>query len=191
MSEPQADSVQPPMAGSHPGPGDSPRSNGSTFSPDGDRALLDVDFQNAPVTSVPAIPDVPDIQLPAAVGVAQNARLPAESGQMTQASFHGVIAHQKRSTIFYSMPHVRYLIPIGPRSLFCSDKLCRSVLISEQLQKTRVGEGRTSSPVGPVETFGFSRCGTLGSSACPNGRDLCGGSRAEHGASYRGPARLA
>ncbi|KAH8026547.1 hypothetical protein HPB51_021441 [Rhipicephalus microplus] len=84
------------MAGSHPGPGDSPRSNGSTFSPDGDRALLDADLQNAPVTSVPAIPDVPDIQLPAAAGVAQNARLPAESGQMTQASFHRVIAHQKQ-----------------------------------------------------------------------------------------------
>ncbi|KAH8026917.1 hypothetical protein HPB51_000125 [Rhipicephalus microplus] len=123
MSEPQAVSVQPPMAGSHPGPGDSPRSNGSTFSPDGDRALLDVDLQNAPVTSVAAIPDVTNIQLPAAVGEAQN--------------------------------------------------------------------GPTSSPVGPVETFGFSRCGTLGSSACPNGRDLRGGSRAEHGAPYRGPARLA
>ncbi|KAH8033078.1 hypothetical protein HPB51_006083 [Rhipicephalus microplus] len=84
------------MAGSHPGPGDSPRSNGSTFSPDGDRALLDVDLQNAPVASVPAIPDVPDIQLPAAAAVAQNARLPAESGQMTQASFHRVITHQKQ-----------------------------------------------------------------------------------------------
>ncbi|KAH8025572.1 hypothetical protein HPB51_010030 [Rhipicephalus microplus] len=96
MSEPQAVSVQPLIAGSHPGQGDSPRSNGSTFSLDGDRALLDVDLQNAPVTSVPAIPDVPDIQLPAAEGVAQNARLPAESGQMTQASFHRVIAHQKQ-----------------------------------------------------------------------------------------------
>ncbi|KAL3190601.1 hypothetical protein MRX96_019444 [Rhipicephalus microplus] len=72
MSEPEAVSVQPPMAGSHPGPGDSPRSNGSTFSPDGDRALLDVDLQNAPVTSVPAIPDVTNIQLPAAAGEAQN-----------------------------------------------------------------------------------------------------------------------
>ncbi|KAH8039458.1 hypothetical protein HPB51_007336 [Rhipicephalus microplus] len=96
MSEPEAVSVQPPMAGSHPGPGDSPRSNGSTFSPDGDRALLDVDLQNAPVTSVPAIPDVTNIQLPAAAGEAQNGRLPAESGQMMQASFHRVIAHQKQ-----------------------------------------------------------------------------------------------
>ncbi|KAH8041152.1 hypothetical protein HPB51_013812 [Rhipicephalus microplus] len=96
MSEPEAVSVQPPMAGSHPGPGDSPRSNGSTFSPDGDRALLDVDLQNATVTSVPAIPDVTNIQLPAAAGEVQNGRLPAESGQMMQASFHRVIAHQKQ-----------------------------------------------------------------------------------------------
>ncbi|KAH8041150.1 hypothetical protein HPB51_013810 [Rhipicephalus microplus] len=96
MSEPEAVSVQHPMAGSHPGPGDSPRSNGSTFSPEGDRALLDVDLQNAPVTSVPAIPDVTNIQLPAAAGEAQNGRLPAESGQMMQASFHRVIAHQKQ-----------------------------------------------------------------------------------------------
>ncbi|KAH8008710.1 hypothetical protein HPB51_003357 [Rhipicephalus microplus] len=73
------------MAGSHPGPGDSPRSNGSTFSPDGDRAPLDVDLQNAPVTSIPAIPDVPDIQLPDAAG-----------GQMTQASFHRVIGLRKQ-----------------------------------------------------------------------------------------------
>ncbi|KAH6936640.1 hypothetical protein HPB50_020364 [Hyalomma asiaticum] len=90
-----------PSGRASPIPGGSPRSDGSAFSADGDRTILDIQLANtdtqrqgAHIAAPPGFPPPPPTALPSGMPFSTD----DNGDEVTQAAFHRAIAHQKDIT---------------------------------------------------------------------------------------------
>lgn len=90
-----------PSERASPIPGGSPRSDGSAFSAEGDRTIIDIQLANAdtqrqgaPVAAPPGFPPPPPTALPSGMPFSTD----DNGDEVTQAAFHRAIAHQKDIT---------------------------------------------------------------------------------------------
>ncbi|KAH6923915.1 hypothetical protein HPB50_009426 [Hyalomma asiaticum] len=101
MAEQSPAEARLPSERASPIPGGSPRSDGSAFSTEGDRTIMDIQLANAdtqrqgaPDAAPPGFPPPPPTALPSGVPFSTE-----DSGdEVTQAAFHRAIAHQKDIT---------------------------------------------------------------------------------------------